>query len=163
VSLGRTRRPAPPTDEKLLDAAWCDQFQDPQRLISCIPERVPVITRLEDDVTRCSDDLVAILEDSEPTFEDDTVFILPTVPMQWSSQYSWRHDVLDQSHRSAGVSTTSRASGTTSNAQWRIGRCVVARSHQNHERRTRPCSQARELSGVRGLAAPPVPLPSRGD
>jgi hypothetical protein len=43
-----------------------------QRLISGVPERVPVSARLEHNLTRRSYHLLAVLEHAEPTVEDDT-------------------------------------------------------------------------------------------
>jgi hypothetical protein len=63
------------------ESGWCDQLQYAQLSVAGIPEGVPVPAGFEHDVTRRSDDFLAVLEHPEPPFKDNAVLILPAVPV----------------------------------------------------------------------------------
>jgi hypothetical protein len=62
--------------EVLLEARGRDDLEDSAWLITGIPERVPLITGLEDKLARPSLDDVIAEQRTHPTFEDEAVLVL---------------------------------------------------------------------------------------
>src|SRR5919109_4741023 len=95
VSIDRTAhvRELP---EEALEPRRRDDLEDPARLVARVPERVPLVARLEDEIARPGlDDLVAE-QRAHPPLEDEAVLVLAGVQMQRRRERPRRHRMLDE-------------------------------------------------------------------
>jgi len=97
------RRAGAELGEELLEAPGGDDLEDPARLVACVPERVPLPARLEDEVADIGEhDVVAELR-AHATLDDVAVLVLVRVPVQRRAQPARRDRVLDKREASAGL------------------------------------------------------------
>src|SRR5690242_13026752 len=68
--------------KEALEAGGRDDLEDPARLLSSVPEGVPLAARLEDEVTGASLHDVVAEECSHAAFEHVAVFVFPQMPME---------------------------------------------------------------------------------
>src|SRR5579864_2638092 len=91
--------------EEILEAGGCDDLQQPGWFVARVPERVPLIARLEDQVTGLAVDDLPTEVGSDTPFEYVAVFVLSVVAMQRSSQRPGWHRMLDEREPAAGFRT----------------------------------------------------------
>jgi hypothetical protein len=91
--------------EELLEAGRRDDFKDAGRNIACIPKRVPLTARLEDQVANFAIDDLAAEVSPHSTLEDKAVLILTTVAVHRSSQRMRFHRVFNQGESASGLSS----------------------------------------------------------
>src|SRR5215217_5756505 len=82
--------------EELLEACRGDDLEDPARLIPSVPEGVPLVARLEHEVTRSGLDNVVTEQRTHPPLQDVAVLVLACVDVQGRRQCARPHRVLDQ-------------------------------------------------------------------
>src|SRR5918996_760985 len=68
--------------EEALEAGRRDDLEDPAGLVAGVPERVPLVTRLEDQITRPSLDHVVAQQRAHAPLEHEAVLVLARVQMQ---------------------------------------------------------------------------------
>jgi len=87
----------------VLEARGGDDLEDPARLVARVPERVPLVARLVDQVARAGlDDLVAE-QRAHAALQDVAVLVLARVEVQRGGEGARRHRVLDQREALAGL------------------------------------------------------------
>lgn len=59
-----------------------DHLEDASRLVACVPERVPLTPRLEDQVARVPVDDLVTEKRTELSFENEAVLVLAAVPVE---------------------------------------------------------------------------------
>ena len=82
--------------EEALEAGRRDDLEDPARLVSGVPERVPLVARLEDEVPRPGLDHVVAEQRTHPPLEDEAVLVLARVAVHRRRERARRHRVLDE-------------------------------------------------------------------
>src|SRR4051794_38157404 len=87
----------------MLEAARGDDLEDPAGLVAGIPERVPLVARLERKVPHlCMDNLFTELG-AHPPLEHEAVLVLTRVLVERCRQGPGRHRMLDQREATAGL------------------------------------------------------------
>src|SRR6476646_3668394 len=89
--------------EEVLEPGRRDDLEDPARLVARVPEGVPLVTRLEDEVAGAGLDDVVAEEGAHPALEDVAVLVLARVPVQRGGERARRHRVLDEREALARV------------------------------------------------------------
>ena len=89
--------------EEVLEPGRRDDLEDPARLVARVPEGVPLVPRLEDEVTGAGLDDVVTEERPHPALEDVAVLVLARVPVQRGGERARRHRVLDEREALARV------------------------------------------------------------
>src|SRR5207253_967494 len=85
--------------EEPLESGRRDDLEDPGRLVGRVPERVPLVARLEDEIARPRlDDLVAE-QRAHPSLDHEAVFVLAGVEVERSGERARRHRVVDDTRR----------------------------------------------------------------
>jgi hypothetical protein len=82
--LRRGRGGAAQVDELLevaLEAGRGDDLEDPRRLIARVPERVPLVARLVDQIARAGDDDLVPEQCADLPLQDVAVLVLEGVPV----------------------------------------------------------------------------------
>src|SRR5438552_3994170 len=82
IGLGRLREPLSELGEEALESPWRDDLEDPRRLVARVPERVPLVARLEDQIAWAADDDLIAEEGPAPPFEDIAVLVLSAVAVK---------------------------------------------------------------------------------
>src|ERR1700674_1043276 len=82
--------------EELLKTCRRDDLEDACGPIPCIPKRVPLATRLEDQVANLAIYALAAKVSAHSTLEDKAVLVLAAVPVHRGGQCVRLHRVLDQ-------------------------------------------------------------------
>ncbi len=90
--------------EEPFEAGWRDDLQDPSGLIAGIPEGMPLIARLEDEVAWVSEQHLVTQKRSNAAFENVAVLVLARVPMQRRGERPRGHRVLDERERAVRLS-----------------------------------------------------------
>ena len=85
-----------PLAEEVLEAGRRDDLQDPARLVAGVPERVPLIARLERELTCVGVDHLIAQQRSHPALEHEAVLVDAVVAVQRRAQRARRDRVLDQ-------------------------------------------------------------------
>src|SRR5919109_785552 len=102
VSIDRTAHVREPREEAP-EPRRRDDLEDPARLVARVPEGVPLVAWLEDEVPRPRfDDLVA-QQGAHPPLEDVAVLVLARVQVQRRRERARRHRVLDEREALAGL------------------------------------------------------------
>src|SRR4051812_26139170 len=78
----------------LLEARGRDDLQDPTGLISSVPERVPLVARLEHEVARPRLYDIVAEQGAHASLEDEAVLVLARVTVQRRGECARRHRVL---------------------------------------------------------------------
>ena len=89
--------------EEALEAGRGDDLEDPARLVARVPERVPLVARLEDQVARARLDDVVTEQRSHATLENEAVLVLTRVLVERGGQRPRRHGVIDDRQPVAGL------------------------------------------------------------
>ena len=89
--------------EESLEARGRDDLQDPGRLVAGVPERVPLVARLEDEIAGAADHDVIAQQRTDTSLEDVAVLVLARVPMHRRSQRARRHGVFDEREPTPGL------------------------------------------------------------
>ena len=82
--------------KKFSKPAGRDDLEDPARLVARVPERVPLVARLEDEVARAGLDDVVAEQGTHPSLEDEAVLVLARVQVQRGSERPRRHRMLHE-------------------------------------------------------------------
>ena len=82
--------------EEALEAGRRDDLEDPARLVARVPERVPLVARLEDEVARPRLDDVVAEQRAHAALEHEAVLVLARVQVQRRGERARRHRVLDE-------------------------------------------------------------------
>jgi hypothetical protein len=82
--------------EIVLEAGGGCDFQYPGRRVAGVPERVPLLARLEDQVPRIADHHGIPEHRRDAAFEHEAVFVLAMVSMHGGRQGAWMHGMLDE-------------------------------------------------------------------
>src|ERR1700682_6411190 len=90
--------------EELLEAGRRDDLENARRRVACIPKRVPLAARLEDQVAHLAIDELAAQVGADSSLEDKAVLILATVPVQRCRQCAWLHRVFNKRETPARLS-----------------------------------------------------------
>src|SRR5205823_12330757 len=89
--------------EETLEAGRGDDLEDPARLVPGVPEGVPLVAGLEDEVARAGLEDLVTQECAHAALQDVAVLVLARVAVQRRGQRSWSHRVLDQREPAAGL------------------------------------------------------------
>jgi hypothetical protein len=89
--------------KRLLKSARGNDLDDERGLVAGILEGMPLCARLKDKVAWLADYFLLAEERSDTAVDDETVLVLPAVAMQWRSERTWRHEVLEQREPSSGL------------------------------------------------------------
>src|SRR5581483_1157701 len=89
--------------EELLEAGRRDDLEDPAGLVTRVPERVPLVPRLEDEIARARLDDVVAEQRAHPALEDEAVLVLARVQMERRRQRPRRHRMLDEREAVTGL------------------------------------------------------------
>ena len=89
--------------EELLEAGGRDDLEDTAGLVACVPERVPLSTRLVDELARPCLQMLVTEKRAHATFDDEAVFVLVRVAMKRRGERSCGHRVLDEREAPAGL------------------------------------------------------------
>ena len=95
VGLERAAQGIEPAEE-LLEAGRRDDLEDPGRLLTRVPERVPLVARLVDEVARAGLDDVVAQQGAHAALKDVAVLVLARVPVERRGKRLRRHRVLDE-------------------------------------------------------------------
>src|SRR5262245_28102637 len=82
--------------EEALETGRRDDLEDPARLVAGVPERVPLVARLVDEITRTSLDHVVAQQRPHPTLEDEAVLVLTRVAVNGRREGVRGHRMLDE-------------------------------------------------------------------
>src|SRR3954447_6267633 len=82
--------------EVLLESAGRDDLQDSRRLVGRVPEGVPLIARLVDEVARVRDHYLVAKKCAQSALEDEAVLVLARVQVQRGRERPRRHRVLHE-------------------------------------------------------------------
>jgi hypothetical protein len=82
--------------EEVLEAGRGDDLQDPGRLVAGVPERVPLVARLEDQVAGLGHENLVAEQRADLPLQDVAVLVLSRVPVQRRGQGPRTHRVLDE-------------------------------------------------------------------
>ena len=82
--------------EELLEPGRRDDLEDPAGLVARVPERVPLVARLEDEVARAGLDDVVAQQRAHAPLEHVAVLVLAGVQVQRRGERARGHRVLDQ-------------------------------------------------------------------
>jgi hypothetical protein len=89
--------------EVVLEPGRRDDLEDPARLVARVPERVPLVARLVDEVAGPGLDDVVAEERAHPPLHDVAVLVLARVPVQRRGERARRHRVLDEGEALGGL------------------------------------------------------------
>jgi hypothetical protein len=87
--------------EEALEACGRDDLEQARGFVARVPERVPLVAWLEDQVARRSDDDVVAEQSADAAFEHVAVLVLTEMTVQRSSERTRRHRMLDQREAAA--------------------------------------------------------------
>src|SRR6185437_13052061 len=79
------------------------ELEDAARLVARVPEGVPLIARLEDEVARAGFDHVVAEQRAHSSLEHEAVLVFPRVAMQRRGERARRHRMLDEREVLAGL------------------------------------------------------------
>src|SRR5919108_109714 len=82
--------------EEPLEPGRRDDLEDPARLVAGIPERVPLVSRLEYQVARASLDDVVAEQRTHASLQHEAVFVLARVEVERRGERARRHRMLDE-------------------------------------------------------------------
>src|SRR5262249_51751774 len=82
--------------EEALETGRRDDLEDPARLVAGVPERVPLVARLEDETAWTSFDHFLAQKRAHPPLQDEAVLVFARVQMQGRGERTWRHRMLDE-------------------------------------------------------------------
>src|SRR3954454_12532668 len=89
--------------EEVLETSRSDDLEDPRRLVAVVPECVPLLARLEDEVSRLGVNHVIPQDRSHPAIDDVAVLVLAGVLVQPDREMLRRHRVLDEREAAPGL------------------------------------------------------------
>jgi hypothetical protein len=89
--------------EEALEARRGDDLEDPRRLVAGVPEGVPLVARLEEQVARAGDDHLVAQQGADLALEHEAVLVLAQVAVQRRGQRARRHRVLDEREAALGL------------------------------------------------------------
>ena len=90
--------------EVLLKPCRRDDLQNPRRLIAGVPERMPLVARLENEISGTALNHRFSEQRANAPFEHVAVLIFTSMPMQRSADRARRHRVFDQRESATGLS-----------------------------------------------------------
>src|SRR5919198_6263018 len=82
--------------EEVLEAGRRDDLEDPARFVSRVPEGVPLVARLEHEVTRAGLDHLVPQERAHASLEDEAVLVLARMQVQRRGERPRRHRMLHE-------------------------------------------------------------------
>jgi hypothetical protein len=85
----------------VLEAARSDDLENPARTVAGVPERVPLIARLERQISGVGVDHVVAEQRAHPPFEHEAVFVLAAVLVKRRAEAPRRDRVLDEREAAA--------------------------------------------------------------
>src|SRR5687768_10408763 len=77
---GAVLRAGGPRAEEVLEAGRRDDLQDPARLVPGVPERVPLVARLERELAGLDMDHLVAEQSAQPALEHEAVLVDAVVP-----------------------------------------------------------------------------------
>jgi len=102
-----------PLAEEVLEAGRRDDLQDPAGLVTRVPERVPLIARLERELAGLDIDHLIAEQRSHPSFEHEAVLVDAVMAVQRRAQRSRRDRMLDQREAAAGLLAPNQKAAVT--------------------------------------------------
>src|SRR5215211_9041922 len=92
-----------PVAEEVLEAGRRDDLKDPAGLVPGVPEGVPLVARLERELTGLGVDHFVAKLGSHPALEHEAVLVDAVVAVQRRAQRARRNRVLDKREATAGL------------------------------------------------------------